>query len=141
MKPIWLVAFLAAPLLLLADERKPDTSKLVGTYTITSGERDGKAIPAAELAGSVITITREKIVGTDKDKKEFHAATYTIDTATKPWTIRMVNVSPKNEKSAGVIAVDGDTVKICYALPGGKAPTSFKAGEKQHCFILKRASP
>jgi hypothetical protein len=53
----------------------------------------------------------------------------------------MVSTSPKaGEKSQGVVEVDGDTVKICYNLPGGKPPASFKAGEKQHCFELRRSS-
>ena len=33
---------------------------------------------------------------------------------------------------------EGDTVKICYALPGGETPTEFSTKEKQHCFVLKR---
>jgi uncharacterized protein (TIGR03067 family) len=124
-----------------ADEDSPNANKFQGTYTITAGERDGKALPEAEFKGSVIVVTKDKILGTDKDKKEFFACTYTLDTTTKPWVIKMTSTSPKaGEKSEGVAEVSGDTVKICYSLPGGKAPASFKAGEKQHCFVLKRSA-
>jgi len=129
-----------APLALaLPDEDSPDRSKFLGVYSISSGERDGKPLPQSDFKGSVVTVAKDKILGTDKDAKEFFACTYTLDTTTKPWTIKMVSTSPKaGERSVGVVEVDGDTVRLCYALPGGKPPATFKAGEKQHCFTLKR---
>ena len=123
-----------------AGDDRPASARLVGTYTIVAGERDDKALPKEDFAGSIVTITKDKILGTDKDRKEFFACTYTVDTSRKPWGIRMTSTAPKEgEKSQGVVSLDGDTVKICYNLPGGKAPTTFKAGEKQHYFELKRA--
>jgi hypothetical protein len=38
----------------------------------------------------------------------------------------------------GLIASEGETVKLIYALPGGKAPTEFKTAEKQQMFVLKK---
>jgi uncharacterized protein (TIGR03067 family) len=114
-------------------------AKLVGTYTITSGEKGGKAIPAEEIEGVVIAFTRDKIVTTSKDKKELYAATYKLDTSTKPWKIAMTSTAPKKgEKADGVVKVDGGTVTICYALPGGATPTGFTTKDKQQCFTLKR---
>jgi len=121
-----------------ADDKK-DAAKLDGTYLIVSGERDGRPIPEAEIKGAVVTFKGDKVYGTDKDKKEFFAATFQIDTAAKPYKISMTSTAPKkDEKAAGVIEVGEDGVKICYALPGGATPTEFKAGEKQQCFVLKR---
>jgi uncharacterized protein (TIGR03067 family) len=112
---------------------------LDGTYTIESGERDGKAIPAEELKGAIVKFEGDKIVGTDKDKKQFFGCTFTIDRASKPMAIRMVSTKPvEGEKTAGVIEMTGDTIKICYALPGGAAPKDFKTAEKQQCFTLKK---
>jgi len=120
-------------------EEKADTGKLVGSYTIVKGQGDGKDIPKEHFEKSLVVFAKDKITGHDKDKKEFFGATYTLDTSSKPWKIMMVSTSPKKgEKADGVIELDGDSLKICYALPGGKAPTGFKAGEKQHYFELKR---
>lgn len=144
MKPICIIACVAIfPFLAFAeaDREEPSPSQLQGTYTIVRGERDGKALPKSDFEASVIKITKDKMLGTDKEKKEFFACTYTLDTSKKPWTVRMTSTAPKEgEKSEGVIEVDGSTVRICYNLPGGKRPTSFKAGEKQHFFELKRSS-
>jgi uncharacterized protein (TIGR03067 family) len=132
---------LALPVL-LADDRKGEdktATPLKGIYTIVKGEKDGKVIPTDRIKGSVVTFTEKKVYGTDKDRKEVFAATYTLDTSRTPWVIRMTGTMPKKgEKADGIVEVDGDTLRICYALPGGKKPTGFKAGEKQHCFVLKR---
>jgi len=118
---------------------KADSGKLAGTYTIVSGQHDGKDIPKSHFEKSVITFEKGKVFGHDKDKKEFFGATYTLDTSSKPWKISMVSTSPKKgERADGVIEVTGDTIRLAYALPGGKTPTTFAAGEKQHLFTLKR---
>lgn len=144
------------------DKAKPTDSKpaLDGTYVLVSGEREGKAIPKERLNDSTIKITDKTIVGTDKDKKEFYATTYTLDTSKTPWAISMTTTAVKKDatdkeakkdaekgkdlkegeqqSTTGIIKVDGDTVTLVYALPGGKTPTEFKAGEKQQLFVMKR---
>lgn len=124
------------PLASAEDDRK---GTLDGTYSVVSGRRDGKDLPKADFDKSVVVFDGNKIYGHDKDKKEFFGATFTIDTASKPWKIAMTSTSPKKgERSDGVIEANGDTVRLAYALPGGKTPTTFEAGEKQHSFVLKR---
>jgi uncharacterized protein (TIGR03067 family) len=136
------------------DQKKPaqpaDKSdkkvNLEGTYTIVSGEKDGKALPNSDLEGSAIVITGTKILGSDKDKKEFFSSTYRVDTSKSPAVISMTSTVPGRTategttqvSSTGLIKWDKDTVTIVYALPGGKEPSEFKAGEKQHLFVLKK---
>ena len=119
-----------------ADEKKASAS-LEGGYTLVSGEKDGKAIPEEHIKGSIVKFTGDKIVGTDKDKKEFFVSTYTLDTTKKPWVITMTSKEPKEEVAKGIIKKEGDTITIVYALPGGATPTEFKTKEKQNLFVLK----
>jgi uncharacterized protein (TIGR03067 family) len=136
---ITLFTAFAVPSLVLGDDKTTKPTRLDGTYTIVSGEHGGKAIPEADLKGSVVTFTGDRIVGTDKDRKEFFAATFMVDTTSKPMKIVMTSTAPKpGEKAAGVIEIDGDVVKLAYNLPGGEPPTGFKTGEKQHLFVLKK---
>jgi uncharacterized protein (TIGR03067 family) len=135
-----------------ADDKTKADVKLSGTYTIVSGEEEGKAVPNDRLEGSVVVFTETTIMGTDKAKKEFFSATYTLDTAKTPWVINMTSAAPADNKkkdtddkkpaeklsAAGLIKVDGETVTIIYALPGGKAPTEFKTGDKQQMFVMKK---
>lgn len=121
------------------DEKKA-TAALEGGYTIVSGEKAGKAIPEAEIKGSIVRFTGDKILGTDKDKKEFFSATYTLDTSKAPWVINMTSKEPKEAKATGLIKKEGDTITIVYALPGGEAPKEFKTREGQQMFVLKNTN-
>jgi uncharacterized protein (TIGR03067 family) len=129
-----------------ADEKTP-AAALEGGYTIVSGERDGKPIPDAEIKGALVRFTGGKVVGTDKDRKEFFAASYTVDTTKKPWKIDMKTVpakggaGPKEPRTAtGLVKKEGDTLTLIYALPGGDAPTEFKTKAKQQMFVLKSSA-
>ncbi len=130
---------------------KDKAGKLEGSYTVVSGERDGKALPKEGFEGAMVTFTDKKVLGTDKTKTEFFSSSYTVDKSKTPWVISMTESKAmgkdgdkekyKKDQGAsatGLIKQEGDTVTLIYALPGGKAPTEFKAGENQHLFVLKR---
>ncbi len=119
---------------------KQTAASLEGGYVIVSGEKDGKPIPEAEIAGSIVKFTGDSILGTDKDKKEFFSATYSLDTSKTPWVITMKGKEPKEMTATGLIKKEGDTVTLIYALPGGEAPKEFMTREKQHLFVLKSNS-
>jgi uncharacterized protein (TIGR03067 family) len=120
------------------DEKK-DAQGVEGTFMIVSGELNGMPVPGDKYKGSVVVFTKDKVMGTDKDKKEFFASTYAIDRTKTPWAIKMTSTSPKPGMDApGLIEVKDDTVRIIYALPGGEPPTEFKTKDKQHMFSLKR---
>lgn len=138
------VATAAPPDVKRDDNAKPLPAKTFpfeGTFTVVSGEKNGEAVPADRLGENRVRISRDLIVGTDKDKKELFAASYTVDAMEKdqPTRLKMVSKLPKQlEPVVGLIQVEGDTVKIVYNLPGKPAPKEFKTAEGQHMFVLKR---
>lgn len=144
---VMLKAFLALALgaggVLLAQEKPKsalaDDKALEGTYMIVSGEEDGKAIPAERIKGSLVRFTADRVVGTDKEKKEFFAANYTLETSKTPWVIKMKSTAPKEAEATGLVKKDKDTLTLIYALPGGESPKDFKTGAKQQLFVLKMA--
>ena len=105
--------------LLAAEENKADRLNLDGTYKIVSGEKDGKPEPKDRIEGRIVVIKGNRITGTDKDKKEFFACTFKVDTSKKPFALTMTSAAPKKgEVARGVIEQDGDTVRLCYGIPG-----------------------
>jgi uncharacterized protein (TIGR03067 family) len=135
-----LTAVAASPLPVPDDKKppeKPAAAPLEGGYAIVSGEKDGKAIPAERLKGSVVLFTADRVVGTDKDKKELFAASYVLDTTRTPWVIKMKSITPKEAEAVGLIKKEGDTITLIYALPGTDAPKEFRTKDKQHLFVLK----
>ena len=138
----------AALLALVCTQARPDektaggktgTNVLVGNYVILAGERDGKKLNEGEFKGSLVVFEENRVIGTDKEKKEFFGAIYTLDTSKKPWAIHMKSTAPKGGLNAdGLVHKDGDTVKLIYNLPGGAVPKDFTTKEKQHLFVLKK---
>ena len=132
---VWVLAVVGSN----GEEAKETDLKLDGTYTIVSGERDGAALPDAEVKGAKVTFKGDKVYGTDKDKKEFFAASFKIDSSKNPHKIMMVSTAPKSgEKASGVISMEGKTLKISYNLPGGEVPSDFKTDKRQQSFVLKK---
>jgi uncharacterized protein (TIGR03067 family) len=120
-------------------EKEAGPTELVGNYKIVGGEKEGKPEPKERLRGTRVRISRDVIIVTDTKDRKVYAATYTVDTRKKPWTIDMTSVAPKKgEVSLGLVEVHRDTVRIIYGLPKTARPTSFKTNEHQLLFVLKR---
>jgi uncharacterized protein (TIGR03067 family) len=124
------------------DKGKDASGSLIGVYTITAGERDGKELPAVELKDVTMQIAANAISTFDKDKKQIYVATYTLDPTKKPWRITMTaTLTPEKggegTKAEGLISKEGDTVRLIYALPKGSTPTEFKTDRGQQMFTLK----
>jgi len=118
---------------------KKDGKSLEGRYVITSVEKNGEKAPDRKVKDVTVLITKDAIISTDKEKKHLYGANYTLDTGKTPWRIMMVGTTPKKgDKAAGIVALEGDTLKLCYALPGGAVPTKFVAGENQRCIVMRR---
>lgn len=134
---------LAASVVVADDKSAPAPTKIDGTYAIISGERDGKPMADADIKNCKVTITGDKITGTDKDGKEFLNATYTVEEpkkedGKKACVVRMETTGGK--KYMGMAEKTADGLKIVYQLDGGQPPTEFKAGEKQVLLVLKSAA-
>jgi uncharacterized protein (TIGR03067 family) len=148
MRKLWAAGVAAGVAAVLAcgpaarsDDKDPAKAaeKLVGTYTIVKGEKYGGKPPGEDVTDTVVKITADRITSYDKGDKEVYVQTYKLDPSGKPCKITMKSIKPKMDvEVTGLIEADGDTVKLIYALPGGKAPDDFKTEDKQLMFVLKK---
>lgn len=123
----------------VAADPPPKAPAIEGTYTIVAGEDGGQPVPAERLNQAVVRITKDLMLGTDKDKKEFFGCTYTLDVAKTPWAVHMKTTLPTaGTESDGLLKQDGDTVTLVYNLPGTDAPIEFKTKKGQHLFVMKK---
>jgi uncharacterized protein (TIGR03067 family) len=124
-----------------ADEDKFDASKMVGTWTYTSGEKNGEKLDKDHFKDSKVIITKETITLEGPGGK--FVMKYDLDSKKSPVRISMtMTESPfgPGAKSEGIIEVKGDELKMCYA-PEGEAPKKFEAkeGSNHNLFVLKRS--
>jgi uncharacterized protein (TIGR03067 family) len=141
----WLLA--SSVLLLLtpvfrADEKgKLDPDKLLGKWVYISGVRDGNKVDPENLKKGSVDIKKDTLTLMG-DQGDF-TVKYRLDTTKSPCAIAMeITEGPAGvgSKADGIIALEGDELKICYSPMGGKAPTEFAAKKDSgdHYFVLKR---
>ena len=141
MKWMLLPAALSAGLLVAADAKddavKKDMDALQGKWQVASMERDGEAVPVAKDAVRVITGDKYEMTLFPDLKIE---GKFKIDPTAKPKTIESTATSGpyKDQELLGIYELDGDTLKICYALPGKDRPTEFKSKEGVMLFVHKK---
>jgi uncharacterized protein (TIGR03067 family) len=139
MKPYFLLA-LVAGFLIAADDPKEDLKKLEGTWTMVSGEKDGKPVPE-----QTIKIAKLVIKGDQHDVKignDAYQGTHKIDPSKKPKTIDATDTEGpfKGKTVYGIYESDGDTFKVCFAKPGDERPKEFntKAGTGHIMHVWKK---
>jgi uncharacterized protein (TIGR03067 family) len=138
------LCFLALPLASARDKKgadKFDATKLHGSWSIVEGTKNGEKVPNDKLKG-VVKFDKEKITITGEDGMFVMA--YTIDASKTPVRIDMkIEKAPFKEAvgsvALGNIAVDGTTLKLCYA-EGKQRPKGFESTKenKAHSFVLKK---
>ena len=123
-------------------ETPKEPIKLEGEWVVESYEgRDG---PPKDRGPITMTFTEGKIAVKEGKRERPEDALYTADLKKKPATIDIrPEKGPKGETLLGIIEVTGDTMKLCFARPGGERPKDFKADANTEVMliILKRVKP
>jgi uncharacterized protein (TIGR03067 family) len=106
-----------------------DLEKLAGVWTCVSATNDGRPI-AAEIVGQLrLTITREGGYKTEREEQVLFDSTCRIDPTRTPKHIDLIGTEGENKGKAarGIYALDGDTLTICYTMPGRERPLGFES--------------
>src|SRR5262249_46471428 len=125
-------------------ETKFDPAKMVGEWKYVSGVRAGEKIEKDHLVGKVVISKDTFTIPAGPDQKFIIA--YKIDNKATPAKIDMdIKDGPVKEgKSLGIIAFDGDKLKLCYVAimdKDAKRPAKFESTRDNQAFyfVLERA--
>jgi len=131
-----LVAAAGAP-----DTVKKELAQLEGEWSMVSGEANGVPMPEA-------TVKTGRRVAKDGETtitfggQVYFKAKFDIDPSKTPKTIdySMTEGPTKGKTHLGIYELDGDTVRFCFAAPGGDRPTDFtaKEGSQRTLSVWKR---
>jgi len=117
---------------------------LVGTWQVAAAEYEGAKTPGDRLQGWKAVFTADRLTVRDGQDKTRYDLNYRVGagTDTKAISFTVAAGDQKGQASEGIYKLDGDTLTICFAEPGGAKPTEFKtaAGSKQVCFSLRRST-
>jgi uncharacterized protein (TIGR03067 family) len=137
---------LAAVLILVSaggaqDAAKKEMPQLEGEWSMVSGQANGQAMPQ-ELVRTGKRVAKDGVTTISIGGKVFFKAKFSIDPAKKPKAIdyAMTEGPTKGKTQLGIYELDGDTVKFCFAAPGGERPTDFtaKEGSQRTLSVWKR---
>lgn len=121
-----------------------DADKIQGTWTCVSGEKDGTPIPADVVKQLKLKLTKDKYATRKGDELLFESE-YKLDASKKPAEIDIIGTEGdlKGKAAKGIYQLDGDTLKLCYVMPGGERPKEFsaKAGSGATFTVWKRSKP
>ncbi len=125
------------------DAVKKELAKLQGEWTMVTGVADGYPVPEEMRStgkrvckGDELTVT----VGGELIMK----AKITVDPTKSPKTIdyQVIDGPTRGKKHLGIYAIDGDTLKSCFAAPDGARPKEFasREGDKLTFSVWKRTA-
>jgi uncharacterized protein (TIGR03067 family) len=121
-----------------AGDEKGDLEKFQGKWTVVSLVEEGKAVPAAELAGFEITI--EKDIYTATEKGEVVAKyRFKLDPTKKPAAVDLTPLLGKEKEKAvelGIYTFDKDQLKLCVDETGKFRPSVFEGKGTETCSVI-----
>lgn len=136
------VLLFLVPATLLADDKKPDAkvdaAAMKGKWKMISATFNGKKLDVG-ADGRRTLVFGDKEFSAFDGKEKGRTLAFALDPTTDPKRIDLT-LTGTDQKSAGIYAIDGDDLKICYAEPGGARPAKMesKEGEKMFLIVLKR---
>ena len=110
-----------------------------GVTVINNGER--MADEKAKKLRLTLTADRYK---TEMGDQVLFDSTYTINTAKTPAQIDIIGTEGelKGKPALGLIQVEGDTLTMCYVMPGSERPSALDSppGSRITLLIMKRVN-
>lgn len=122
-----------------------DRKLMAGTWRVLSIERDGKKTTAEQLEKTRSIISADGTAMVQREGKTIIKGNFKIDPTKKPKqseaTYTQGDLAGKTV--LGIYEVDGDSMRICYAIPGKDRPTEFssKEGSGHVLITYKRDKP
>ncbi|HTL27601.1 MAG TPA: TIGR03067 domain-containing protein [Tepidisphaeraceae bacterium] len=117
---------------------------LEGQWSCVSAIVNGKPLSDSKVSRLRLTLTRERYK-TEESSEVLFDSTYSIDRTTTPKQITMIGTEGDlaGKEAQGIYAIDGETLRICYTMPGHARPKAFESnpGSEAYLIVWKRQKP
>ena len=143
MNVIYFLSALAAVLFIACATEPSRTVKhdLPGNWVCLSAIVDGKPLPDETVRLLRLTLTSDRYK-TEKGSEVLFDSTYSVDRTKNPNQINMVGTEGalRGKEAYGIYSLEGDTLRICYTMPGEQRPQAFEStpGSKAFLVVWKR---
>lgn len=112
-------------------------SQMTGTWSCAAATINGKPLADSTVKKLRLTMTGTRYK-TERADEVLFDSTYRLDTTKAPVHINMVGTEGDlaGKEAQGIIAVSGDTLKICYAMPGKPRPIAFASATNSEAYLI-----
>jgi uncharacterized protein (TIGR03067 family) len=110
---------------------------LAGTWTCASATIDGKPLAQETAKELRLTLTADRYK-TERGAQVLFDSSYKIDATKTPAQIDMIGTEGdlKGMAALGILKLDGDTLTMCYVMPGKERPTAFDSQPNSGAFLV-----
>jgi uncharacterized protein (TIGR03067 family) len=111
--------------------------QLPGIWQATAATIGGQTLLADELGEIRLTLTETRFTTRRGDETLFDSS-YTADPSQSPMQIQMIGTGGDFDGKAalGIYALDADTLRLCYKMPGFARPTAFESAAGSGAFLI-----
>jgi uncharacterized protein (TIGR03067 family) len=123
-------------LVFLGTARADDLKGMEGTWIVETAEAAGKPVDSEDLKDLVVTIAGDRY--TVKTRDEIKRGTLKLDETQKPKTMDATNTEGLDVGKVvkAIYELNGDTMRVCYALDGGARPTELASKEGSTALVI-----
>jgi len=135
MKPI--LKFCALFIISLTNCPTMKAEEIEGEWSCVSAVIDGKPLPKSTAMALRLKLTADRYK-TERDSEVLFDSTYTLDGSAEPKQINMVGTEGDlaGKEAQGIYLLEGNTLKICYTMPGQKRPATFESLPGSKAYLI-----
>src|ERR1044072_8643401 len=113
------------------------TQPLEGVWQAISVVVSGQEIPGGEVSAIRLTLTATRFT-TQRGAETLFDSFYTADPTTAPKQIEMIGTGGdfEGKPALGIYAFEGETLQLCYKMPGFVRPTDFTSAAGSGAFLI-----
>jgi uncharacterized protein (TIGR03067 family) len=112
-------------------------SRMTGAWFCASATINGRPLSDTAVKKLHLTMTDTRYK-TERNDEVLFDSTYRLDATKTPVQISMVGTEGDliGKEAQGIIAVEGDTLKICYTMPGKPRPITFASATNSEAYLI-----
>jgi uncharacterized protein (TIGR03067 family) len=110
---------------------------LAGNWRCASAIVDGNPLAEETAQALRLTLTSDRYKTVRGDQVLFDS-TYSVDATKQPATIDMIGTEgdTKGKPALGIYKLAGDTLTMCYTMPGKARPAAFESSPQSGVYLV-----